>query len=925
MEQLDNTRFNSHLVDNRQIRIFLSSTFSDMQEERTAIIQTFEMLKLEAAKRDVSLSVVDLRWGVTDEDAKTGKVISVCLNEIENSHPFFIGILGSNYGTAPELSELEKNPDLKERYEWIEKAISDDGMSITEMEIRYGVLHNNDEIDAVFFFKKSNQPDNNKRLTELKKEIRKKYDPEHRNDYTTPSQLCKKLVKEVRKIIDKHFPKEDVVTLLDKERTAQRAYINSRHSYYFERQSYYDKIDSFINSNEQYLVITGESGIGKSALLANWIKRVEKNPDYHLAYHFVENSFSGNSLENILRHICDEIYDLYSIKRIEGLTEIEDAAKRLVDLLSTKEKSIVIVIDGINYIVDKKTDVKLLLWLPVANRNVKFIISTVPEDDTMKTIKRRGYKCISIKSLSDDERREWIPYYLKRVGKQIEEKRNDDKPSQLERIVKNEKCENTLVLRSFIDELTCFGIHEKLDERIDYYLSATSITDFFDRVLQRMENDYGAELVRHSLSLISISEFGMPEDELIKILGWKYKPLDWKLFFCAFYNNFVIIGGLITITQHYLIDAIEKRYNINNIQATKKYRQEIVRCISNVGRENKSYYRLRSSELAYQYYYLSDWNRLYKTLLNYDVFELLYDRCVLLSKYWKSIRYNSKGKYSILDFLKVKGDNIDDERRANLLNKMANLVSLFMDDYTSALVLYDSSMSIKKQLFGECHSDVAMLYDNISSCYLRLVNSSKWINSIKENKAPQTSIADNEFYYKSLVFAKRALAIRVDLYGWEHSDVGISLSNIAALYEQWGLFVDALDLYESALSIELKKLGVNHPYTASSFNNVGLANWNILKAGLSNEDVADVAKRTLFYLRMALKIRIIVFGDYHYETTNSYHNIGTVYAECMQYTDALFYFQKALDIRERLFGPDHYHTLNTRLWLEDVKQKCKTV
>ena len=69
MEQQKNTRFENHLIDNRQVRIFLSSTFSDMQKERDALIQTFEMLKVEAAKRNVSLSVVDLRWGVTEEEA----------------------------------------------------------------------------------------------------------------------------------------------------------------------------------------------------------------------------------------------------------------------------------------------------------------------------------------------------------------------------------------------------------------------------------------------------------------------------------------------------------------------------------------------------------------------------------------------------------------------------------------------------------------------------------------------------------------------------------------------------------------------------------------------------------------------------------------------------------------------------------------
>lgn len=86
------------LIDNRQIRIFISSTFRDMQDERNQLMRfTFPKLRDLAAKRDVTLTEVDLRWGITDEDSKSGKVVDICLREIENSIPFFIGIIGNRY------------------------------------------------------------------------------------------------------------------------------------------------------------------------------------------------------------------------------------------------------------------------------------------------------------------------------------------------------------------------------------------------------------------------------------------------------------------------------------------------------------------------------------------------------------------------------------------------------------------------------------------------------------------------------------------------------------------------------------------------------------------------------------------------------------------------------------------------------------
>lgn len=63
--------------------------------------------------------------GVTKEDAALGKVIDVCLEEIENSQPFFIGIVGSHYGSTIEINDPIRISNLKERWggDWIETAI----------------------------------------------------------------------------------------------------------------------------------------------------------------------------------------------------------------------------------------------------------------------------------------------------------------------------------------------------------------------------------------------------------------------------------------------------------------------------------------------------------------------------------------------------------------------------------------------------------------------------------------------------------------------------------------------------------------------------------------------------------------------------------------------------------------------------------
>ena len=92
----------------RSIRIFISSTFRDMQTERELLIKTiFPRLKKICQNRQVNIDEVDLRWGIPvepgspdasidQEAALENKVLQVCFDEIEKCRtaiPVFIGIL----------------------------------------------------------------------------------------------------------------------------------------------------------------------------------------------------------------------------------------------------------------------------------------------------------------------------------------------------------------------------------------------------------------------------------------------------------------------------------------------------------------------------------------------------------------------------------------------------------------------------------------------------------------------------------------------------------------------------------------------------------------------------------------------------------------------------------------------------------------
>jgi hypothetical protein len=90
----------------RTIRVFISSTFRDFAEERNLLVRkVFPELRRKCRERQVELVDVDLRWGITEEEAQQGKVLPICLAEIDRSRPFFMGFLGERYGWAPEKDQ----------------------------------------------------------------------------------------------------------------------------------------------------------------------------------------------------------------------------------------------------------------------------------------------------------------------------------------------------------------------------------------------------------------------------------------------------------------------------------------------------------------------------------------------------------------------------------------------------------------------------------------------------------------------------------------------------------------------------------------------------------------------------------------------------------------------------------------------------
>jgi len=100
-------------IATRTFRVFVSSTFEDLKEERNALQrEVCPKLRTLCEQHGARFQAIDLRWGVRDEAALDQKTMEICLREIERCQrtgikPNFIVLLGQRYGWRPLPSRVE--------------------------------------------------------------------------------------------------------------------------------------------------------------------------------------------------------------------------------------------------------------------------------------------------------------------------------------------------------------------------------------------------------------------------------------------------------------------------------------------------------------------------------------------------------------------------------------------------------------------------------------------------------------------------------------------------------------------------------------------------------------------------------------------------------------------------------------------------
>lgn len=902
---------------NRQIRVFISSTFQDLQIEREYLIKkVLPQLQVEAAKRYVSIIPLDLRWGITEEEAKSGKVLEICLKEIDKSYPYFIGLIGNRYGWTPPVEEFDQNPILREDYSWLRSDL-EEGMSVTEIEMQYAVLRrnvNDDDVIGYFYFRKENNDSIviDTKLAELKKKITTAHSNVKTERFYNVEHLGKLVKQDMLQLLDKLYPESEISDTIRKRYT-NKFYLERLCQDYFPVKKYQNVLDSFVKSSDFILVVSGKSGSGKSTLLANWLNtNVFENR--FAANVFVDSGIADNDFEKAIGFLYSELnYNIFGIDCDlfeKSDTPIPSELGRLAyvqanfNLQSSIEKlawlpwvlgenvseKILLFIDGIDHI---SNTIPINTLFELKNR-YQIVITASEDSDLLCQLMKydRNLRVYSLDEVTDELKSNIIDSVLERYGKKLSD-------LQKARVLSCSLMNNLVILHSFLDEIIEYGIYENIDIFISGYLAAYDELDFYNRVISRYETDYSFDLVSQALSLIYYSGRGISEYDILSVIG--VKTYQWSQFYTAFYRHLTIIDGLLRIQNKWIRQIISDRYG--HLEDTS--RRKIIA---------HSSWDQQRFEVPYQYYHLNETEMLYKTLcdLSYCFDDWYNYNKELLRDYWLSLKQS--GGYSLHDYLLQ--ISAKSELDYHGFEKFAEFASMFDDEISTSICMYEQAI---KRLDVNQTTEAARLMNKIGCRFIQKQEYIKALSTLydslrkyqvvyEEDVQEMADLYSNISYVyiclemldEALEFIERALKAYKS--GWYRED-----SHWISYYEQMDTiqlrlehFHIAEDDQRTALSWSEIFYGEKHPIT----NRIAVRR---LYAAIK-EHAYSIDMELVYKFYRALDLYIDSWGKDSTDNALGYEYLSDVLLMQDKYSDALRIAEKAKSIRERQLGTSHTDT-----------------
>ncbi|HET9136658.1 MAG TPA: tetratricopeptide repeat protein, partial [Candidatus Kapabacteria bacterium] len=819
-----------------EFRIFLSSTFTDLQPEREHLVKkTFPRIRAKCRERGVEFTEIDLRWGITSEESRSGKVVRICLEEIDRCRPYFIGILGSRYGWVPRLAEYEKDPETLKKYPWL-TGYAERKKSIVEIEIAHAALFS-DPKNSTFIYEQTSAIDHipkhdRKPFDELKQTLRLSLPYKQ---FATEAELGEQVYTDLLALLDRDWPEKKEPTPLETERLAHEAFALNRTQSYIADPQYIERFEAFAASDDAPLILWGKSGLGKSALVAYLTDEYsDRHPEQFIVRHFVGAAAGASSAVDLIRHVMLEIkarYDLPDELPTDDGSFTQEFPAWLAKVRS--DEKLILAIDAVNQLSGIGPEMH---WLPeFIPTNVRLIISTTPEVP-LEQLRKRNWQELEIGPLGYGRRLRISDQFLARYHKHLD-------PELLEIIADSEKLQSPLFLRTLLEELRVFGVHEAIDSYLANYLAAKDEDELFQKVLERMERDHGAFTVGEVMSAIWASRYGLTETELLEITGLTRLALS--EFLIALEFHLMQRSGLYTFFHNYLREAVEFRYLATDDDKKAAH--------SKLGEyfSKREYSDRRSDEEPWQWQQAENWQRYKSCLTDLELLDTLLDESKRheLIRFWTVLKeHYDLGEIYHEAFTSFERTVNDPPRTADIASRLGDAL-VAASIYPEAEYLLRYGLDKRRELFGGEDLESAQSMNDLATLFYHTGN-----------------------FKEAEPLFRKAVEIRENILGKNDPKAAKSLNDLGAILFLQGKFDEAEVCFRTALEMFQGYYKTDHAETADTLSNLGSVLY-------SRKHYLESV--TFFNLATSMFERL--YGENYIALVTVLSNLGLCYSESGEY------------------------------------------
>lgn len=662
----------------RTIQVFLSSTFRDMHAERDTLVRVvFPSLRERLLPYRVELIDIDLRWGITREQAESEQVIALCLEQVEGC-PVFVGILGGRYGWVPEYHP----EDARQRFPWIDH---NRNRSVTELEMLYGALDEAANERPALFFLRSDEA-----LTTIPQQARLEIFEEQDEEYRRSLKQLKKRIKDsnyismnydaqwdatawdrpsnqqgrlsnldafAQKVEEQLWlalkqylqlpdaPNTDAIDPLDEEADLHERFLESRQRHFIGREQLLRNLHEFAEREpEQPLILLGPSGMGKSAALSRFVTQYrQRHSEVIVLPHFVGAGPRSASLHEMLGRLCGELCRQLELERDIPMNTQERGQLFLTLLAIVPEgRKVLLVIDAINQL-ETSDSAHELWWLPAFVPESVTVIASCLNDNHDSTImqalhRREDEQCL-IEPLTNKDRRDILRAIPKVSAKTLDE-------SQITRLLNNPATKNPLYMLAALEELRGFGSFERLNEQIDTFpQDGDTLVLLFSQIFERLEVEFDRQLVQDVLTLLACSRRGLFEHELVALIKKLPRAIDLPIILLQLRAYLHNSEGRIGFYHTKVKVAVEQRYLEGDDHLKSATHTRLASYFAEQSLDDR-----QIEELPWQYAQGKDWARLYTLLAEPTFFEAAFQANKFeVYGYWSTLEQKTELSYQLVE------------------------------------------------------------------------------------------------------------------------------------------------------------------------------------------------------------------------------------------------------------------------------------